>query len=161
MTHLDSHMGTLFRTPELRGVFRKVAADYGLPMLLERQGEGSGLSGQPEPSALVDRVVALEPGVPIAEWPAAYERLLRPLAPGVYELILHLAHDDEEMRGATSGHTDWGAAWRQADLDLVKSRRFRDFLEAQGFVLVTWKDLAKAAPPPAATAGAIPAGKPK
>jgi predicted glycoside hydrolase/deacetylase ChbG (UPF0249 family) len=161
ITHLDSHMGTLFRTPELLGVFRKVAAEYGLPMLLERQGDGSGMGGQPDPSALVDRVVSLEPGVPIGEWPAAYERLLQPLPPGVYELILHLAHGDEEMRGATSDHPDWGAAWRQADLDLVKSRRFRDFLEAQGFVLVAWKDLAKAALPPAATAGALPAGKPR
>jgi hypothetical protein len=130
-------------------------------MLLERQGDGSGMGGQPDPSALVDRVVSLEPGVPIGEWPAAYERLLQPLPPGVYELILHLAHGDEEMRGATSDHPDWGAAWRQADLDLVKSRRFRDFLEAQGFVLVAWKDLAKAALPPAATAGALPAGKPR
>jgi len=153
ITHLDSHMGTLFRTPGLLGVFRKVASDYDLPMLLERQGDRSGWSGQPDPQALVDQVVALEPGVPVAEWPAAYERLLAPLPPGVYELILHLAYDDEEMRGATSDHPDWGAAWRQADLELVKSERFRGFLKAQGFVLVSWKDLARAAVP----AGPTPA----
>ena len=33
---------------------------------------------------------------------------------------------------------------RKNDFDLVKSQRFRDFLKAQGFVLVTWADLAKA-----------------
>ena len=48
------------------------------------------------------------------------------------------------MRGATYDHPNWGAAWRQYDLDLVKSAQFRDFLKAQGFVLVTWADLAKA-----------------
>ena len=48
------------------------------------------------------------------------------------------------MRGATHDHPNWGAAWRQNDLELVKSARFRDFLKAQGFVLVTWADLAKA-----------------
>jgi len=48
------------------------------------------------------------------------------------------------MRGATWDHPNWGAAWRQADFDMVKSQRFRDFLKAQGFVLVKWKDLARA-----------------
>ena len=52
-----------------------------------------------------------------------------------------LAYDDEEMRGATSDHPDWGASWRQNDLDLVRSSRFRDFLREQRFVLVGWKDL--------------------
>ena len=93
------------------------------------------------------RVVSLDaPGAPVSEWEAAYEKLLAPLAPGVYELILHLAYDDEEMRGATWDHPNWGAAWRQADFDLVKSQRFRDFLKAQNFTLVKWKDLAKALP---------------
>ena len=35
-------------------------------------------------------------------------------------------------------------AWRQRDLDMVKSAEFRQFLKEQGFVLVTWKELAKA-----------------
>jgi hypothetical protein len=33
-----------------------------------------------------------------------------------------------------------GAAWRQADLDLVRSDGFRRFLKDQGFVLITWQD---------------------
>jgi len=41
------------------------------------------------------------------------------------------------MRGATHDDRDWGAAWRHYDLVLVKSAPFRDFLKAQGFVLVT------------------------
>ena len=69
--------------------------------------------------------------------------MLTPLPPGVYQLIVHLAYDDEEMRGATFDHPNWGAAWRQNDFDLVKSQRFRDFLRQQKFVLAGWKDLAK------------------
>lgn len=63
--------------------------------------------------------------------------------PGVYQVIAHLAYDDEEMRGATYDHPDWGAAWRQHDLDMVKSAEFRQFLKEQGLILVTWKELAK------------------
>jgi hypothetical protein len=148
ISHLDSHMATLFRTPELFAVYRRLGADYGLPTLIERLGERGGeasaFSVGPQPEGLVDRVVSINPGVTAAGWPAAYEKMLAPLPPGVYQLIVHLAYDDEEMRGATHDHPNWGAAWRQYDLDLVKSVQFRDFLKAQGFVLVTWADLAKA-----------------
>jgi predicted glycoside hydrolase/deacetylase ChbG (UPF0249 family) len=148
VSHLDSHMATLFRTPELFGVYRKVGADYGLPVLIERVGvrggEASAWAVGPQPDALVDRVVSIGPGVKAADWQGAYEKLLAPLPPGVYQLIVHLAFDDTEMRGATDDHPDWGAAWRQSDYELVKSQVFRDFLKAQGFVLVTWRDLAKA-----------------
>jgi hypothetical protein len=71
---------------------------------------------------------------------------LQSLGPGVYELIVHLAFDDDEMRGATADHPDWGAAWRQHDFDMVKSSEFRQFLKDQGFVLVGWKDLSRALP---------------
>ncbi len=148
ISHLDSHMATLFRTPELFAVYRRLGADYGVPTLLERLGERGGAESAwavgPQADALVDRVVSINPGVTAAGWAEAYEKLLAPLPPGVYQLIVHLAYDDEEMRGATHDHPDWGAAWRQNDLELVKSPRFREFLKAQGFVLVTWSDLAKA-----------------
>ena len=141
ISHLDSHMATLYGTPELFAIYRRLGAEYGLPTLIQRVGKGRG---GPQAGALVDRVISLNPGVSAAGWHAAYEKLLAPLPPGVYQLIVHLAYDDEEMRGATDGEPDWGAAWRQSDLDLVKSAGFRDFLEAQGFALVTWRDLAQA-----------------
>jgi predicted glycoside hydrolase/deacetylase ChbG (UPF0249 family) len=152
LTHLDSHMGTLFRSEPLLSVYLKLGPAYGLPLLLERAGADRSAAASTSPwalgaqrDALVDRVVSLDaPGAPASEWPDAYEKLLAPLAPGVYELIVHLAYDDEEMRGATWDHPNWGAAWRQADFDLVRSKRFRDFLKAQNFTLVKWKDLARA-----------------
>ncbi len=64
----------------------------------------------------------------------------------MHHLVVHLARDDKEMEGATENHPDWGAAWRQQDFDMVKSPEFRQFLHEQGFVLVSWKDLARALP---------------
>jgi predicted glycoside hydrolase/deacetylase ChbG (UPF0249 family) len=146
LSHLDSHMATLFRSPALQKVYFRLGSAYGLPLLSERSGgDRSPWAGEGQADALVDRVISLDaPGAPAAEWPAAYEKLLTPLPPGVYELIVHLAYDDDEMRGATWDHPNWGAAWRQADFDLVKSQRFRDFLKKQNFTLVKWKDLARA-----------------
>jgi predicted glycoside hydrolase/deacetylase ChbG (UPF0249 family) len=148
VTHLDSHMAALFESRELLDVYRRLGKELDLPILLEREGErggsasawGQGASGE----ALLDRVVSLAPGVPPGEWLAAYRRLLAPLPPGVYQVIVHLAYDDEEMRGAAGEHVDWGAAWRQSDFDLVRSPAFAAFLEREGFVRVSWRDLDRA-----------------
>jgi predicted glycoside hydrolase/deacetylase ChbG (UPF0249 family) len=148
ISHLDSHMAALFQTAGLLDVYRRLGAEYDLPVLLERRGERGGersaWAAATAGEALVDQVVSIAPGVPAEEWQAAYEKLLAPLPPGVYQLIVHLGYDDEEMRGATADHPDWGAAWRQSDFALVKSEGFRDFLRSQGFVPINWKDLASA-----------------
>jgi predicted glycoside hydrolase/deacetylase ChbG (UPF0249 family) len=148
VTHLDMHMVGMVSSGDLFGVYRKLRDEYKLPILLET----SGTHGPPAGSSVnaeeitVQRVVIMEPGVaPESKaWLDWYKKLLAPLKPGVYQLTVHLAYDDEEMRGATWDHPDWGAAWRQRDLDMVKSAEFRQFLKEQGFVLVTWKELAKA-----------------
>jgi chitin disaccharide deacetylase len=145
ITHLDTHMAALMATPELFGVYRKLGEEFHVPILFERTGTHSP-QGIPVPAdALVERVVTMEPGVAPnnKDWLDWYKKQLTPLPPGVYQLIVHLAYDNEEMQGATWDHPDWGAAWRQRDLEMVKSAEFRQFLKEQGFVLVTWKELAK------------------
>jgi hypothetical protein len=145
LSHLDTHMGALLGTPELIEVYRKLGRDYRLPIPLKRARSTEQLGLLPSES-LVDGVFQISPGVPAQQWFPMYKAMLQPLGPGVYELIVHLAYDDDEMRGATSNHPDWGAAWRQHDLDMVKSQEFRQFLKDQGFILVGWKDLARALP---------------
>lgn len=148
LTHLDTHMAALVQSPELFKVYLKMGHEFGLPILLERSGT-HGLPPGMEMATdeiLVQSVVSMEPGVAGKDWLDWYKKALTPLQPGVYELIVHLAYDDDEMRGATYNHPDWGAAWRQQDFDLVKSAEFRQFLKEQGFVLVSWRELAKALP---------------
>ena len=120
-----------------------------LPILAARSGAGHTIPSFGKMSSddiLIDQVFEMSPGVDAKDWLAWYEKQLAPLGPGVYQVILHLAYDDEEMRGATFNHPDWGAAWRQQDLDMVKSPEFQKFLKDQGFILVGWKDIAKALP---------------
>ena len=143
LTHLDTHMGALLTTPDLIRVYRKIAQEYRLPIPLKRAKNVDENTLLPSES-LVDEVVQISPGVPPDQWLKTYENMLQPLAPGVYELIVHLGFDDDEMRGATWNHPDWGAAWRQHDFDMVRSPEFRQFLKNQGFVLVGWKDLVRA-----------------
>jgi predicted glycoside hydrolase/deacetylase ChbG (UPF0249 family) len=147
VTHLDTHMSALFETADLYTMYRQMGYRYGLPILEALEGS-HGPSGTTPPAeeVLVQKVIAIDPGIAAKDWTDWYEKQLAPLPPGAYEVILHLAYDDDEMRGATFDHPDWGAAWRQQDLDMVKSAAFQKFLKDQGFVLVGWKDLAKALP---------------
>src|SRR5438552_4405077 len=102
LSHLDSHMAALFRTAPLFALYRRLGAAYGLPQLLERAGARGGdaaaFATGAQADALLDRVVSINPGVPASGWEAAYEKMLAPLPPGAYELIVHLAYDDEEMQ---------------------------------------------------------------
>jgi hypothetical protein len=147
ITHLDTHMAALFGTTELYQVYLKMGHSYGLPILEEWEGVHGPLGIKPAPEEmLVQKVISIDPGVPAEKWTAWYEDQLKPLGPGVYQIIVHLAFDDDEMQGIAKDHPDWGAAWRQHDFDMVKSAEFHQFLKDQGFTLVGWKDLAKALP---------------
>ena len=145
LTHLDTHMGALFGSTDLYKLYQKMGHAYSLPILEARSGSHTpeGVS-PPAEEVLVEKVIEIDPGIDAQDWASWYRKQLEPLGPGVYQVIVHLAYDDEEMRGATWDHPDWGAAWRQRDLEMVQSAEFRQFLQKQGFVLVTWKELAKA-----------------
>jgi predicted glycoside hydrolase/deacetylase ChbG (UPF0249 family) len=147
LTHLDSHMGALFGTLDLYKTYQKMGHSYGLPILQAWTGSHApdGVS-PPAEEVLVEKVIEIDPGIAAQDWAAWYRKQLEALTPGVYQVIVHLAYDDEEMRGTTYDHPDWGAAWRQHDFDMVKSAEFRQFLKDQGFVLVGWKELSKALP---------------
>jgi|HubBroStandDraft_6_1064221.scaffolds.fasta_scaffold169957_1 predicted glycoside hydrolase/deacetylase ChbG (UPF0249 family) len=147
ITHLDTHMAALFGTTDLYKIYLKMGHSYGLPILEEWEGVHGPLGVKPPvEEMLVQKVISIDPGVPAEKWAAWYEDQLKTLGPGVYQIIVHLAFDDDEMRGITKDHPDWGAAWRQHDFDMVKSAEFHQFLKDQGFTLVGWKDLAKALP---------------
>jgi chitin disaccharide deacetylase len=147
LTHLDSHMGALFGSPQLFNVYQSMGHIYDLPILEARSGSHSPVGTEaPAEEVLVEKLIEIEPGIDAGDWAQWYRKQLEPLSPGVYEVIVHLAYDDEEMRGATHDHPDWGSAWRQHDFDMVKSSEFQKFLKDQGFILVGWKDLAKALP---------------
>ena len=151
ITHFDAHMNALYQTGPLLEVHRRLARENGVPMRWNRAMPLPAGGVMPAEEVLLDGEIAVGPGVDPNKWREEYEKLLAPLPPGVYEMVVHLAYADEEMWGATADHPDWGASWRRYDLDMVRSPEFRRFLKDQGFVLVTWKDLAKA----------LPAGNPK
>lgn len=142
-THLDSHMGSLFSTPELFSVFVKVAHDYHLPFLAVRVTDERSklLSLLSDKDIILDSLVMASPAVHSAEWKDFYLSAVKNLKPGLTEMIVHLGHDDAELQAVTFDHPDYGSAWRQRDYDFVTSPEFKKALEENHVILIKWKDL--------------------
>ena len=145
-THLDSHMGSLFTTPELIAVYVKVARAYHLPFLALRGDPRTA----PQPplstnDVLLDAVVIAGPEVPRDQWKAFYLKSIADLKPGLTELIVHLGHDDSELQAVTVNHEPYGSAWRQRDYDVMTSPEFKKALQDNHVILVTWRELQKVA----------------
>jgi len=142
-THADSHMGILFTTSELFAIYMKVARDYRIPFMAQR--------GDPRLSAVdaaVDTIIQAYPAITAEKWKQFYLDAIRNLKPGVSEMIVHLGHDDAELKAVMVNHEPWGAAWRQRDYDVVMSPEFKKALKDNNIILVKWKDLYRAAQMP-------------
>ena len=138
-THVDSHMGALFTTPALIATYVKVARAYHLPYLAVKGDPRSA----PSDMAL-EAVIVAGPDVPRDHWLQFYTDAVAHLKPGVSEIIVHLAHDDSEMRAVTVNHEPYGAAWRQRDYNVVTSAEFKKALEDNHVTLIKWRDIQKA-----------------
>ncbi len=159
ITHLDHHMRVMMVTPALFQAYWKMGQEYSLPIVLpNQQVELKGVVTQ-KPGVLkfggidvdmanlpIDRELEIMPGLAKQDWLSAYEKTLDALPPGVYLLSVHLGYNDDELQAMTWDHPNWGAEWRQNDLDVVSSPEFEKFLKDKGFILVSWKDLAKSMP---------------
>jgi predicted glycoside hydrolase/deacetylase ChbG (UPF0249 family) len=145
-THLDSHMGTLYQNKELFEVFLRVARSQKLPVRVAKTWftRADFLSSVLSPDDVyIDRTLDITPAVAPQDWAKFYSDALAKLEPGVTEVVIHLAYDDAEMRGATSDHPAWGAAWRQRDFQFFTSDAFRKVLQENNIKLITWRELGK------------------
>jgi predicted glycoside hydrolase/deacetylase ChbG (UPF0249 family) len=144
-THLDSHMGTLYQNAKLFAALLRVAREQRIPARISKNHAAVPfIAEQLKPSDIViDQVVSITDDIPAERWVEYYTDALKKLEPGVTEFVVHIAYDDEEMRGATWDHPDWGAAWRQRDYDFFTSDRFRQLVQENNIRLITWRELGK------------------
>jgi predicted glycoside hydrolase/deacetylase ChbG (UPF0249 family) len=145
-THLDSHMGTLYQNIALFELFLRVARDYKLPVRIAKEwfSRTDFLPSSLSPDdVFIDRILDINQTVAPTDWAKFYSDAIKNLQPGVTEVVIHLAYDDAEMRGATFDHPDWGAAWRQRDFEFFTSDKFRQLLKENQIKLITWRDIGK------------------
>jgi chitin disaccharide deacetylase len=145
-THLDSHMGTLYQSEALFKMFLRVARENHLPVRMskDRFAQAPFLASAVGPDDVVlDRILEIGPEVKPDQWAAFYAEAVKNLQPGVTEVVVHLAYDDEEMRAMTRDHPAWGSAWRQRDLDFFTGDAFKRLLAEHNVKLITWREVGK------------------
>jgi predicted glycoside hydrolase/deacetylase ChbG (UPF0249 family) len=144
-THLDTHMGSIGAKPELFQIYLKLGKEYHLPVFIPR----NWIQSMPEEfraslakeHVLVDRFYMMNQ-VPLGgSWDKAYESMVEQMEPGLNLMIVHVAYDNAEMQAVTINHADFGATWRQKDLDFVTGNAFREMLKEHHVRLVTWKEI--------------------
>lgn len=145
-THLDPHMNGLFGSLDFFKTYLKIGKEYKIPVLVPtNQLHDTEIRKEAEkyPVQVVAHI-QLHPGIPANRWQNAYDSALKNMKPGLNELVLHLAFNDEEMKAVTIGKTHWwDAAWRQRDYDYITSQRFKDALKKNNIQLVTWRQIQK------------------
>jgi len=148
-THVDSHMGALFTTPDLFATYVKVARSYTLPFLAFIGAPSPAGQSVLQPGDIFPDTVIVADDVPKERWNQFYLDAVKNLKPGLSEILFHLGYDDAELRAVTVNHEPYGSAWRQRDHDLVSSPEWKQALKDNKIVLVTWRDIQKAMYPAA------------
>lgn len=150
-THLDSHMGTCFQ-PQFIGRYVKVGIEKQIPILifaghLQHIGEEVG-AFRPLLNAMAQKV--WDAGLPVIDDlvtrptnASDYEgrkreliELLGAMKPGVTEIIVHCTAPTEVFR-----HISGSGPTREAELKLMLDPDIRAFIQDQGIVLTTWREL--------------------
>src|ERR1051326_5205593 len=144
VTHLDSHMGTLFERDDYLKVLIKLGREYSLPVMLSKRGFAAVSNVDLETltsskDILLDMIYTAFPGDFEKGMENYYTNVLKSLQPGVSIIIFHVGYDDSELKAATIDHPAWGAAWRQADFNFFTSDNCKKLLREQNIHLITWR----------------------
>ncbi|MFP4500057.1 MAG: polysaccharide deacetylase family protein [Candidatus Hydrogenedentota bacterium] len=153
VSHMDSHMGTLFATPGYFMRFMNVAIEKQIPMLIAgghlteaRKGEGEVMDML---KPLVTKV--WNAGLPVLDdidtrsysWKttdkvAEFKQLVRDLKPGVTWFNVHPTMPTDEARQITNNRELlWGDYFALTDPELMQ------VIEDEGVILTSWKELMK------------------
>jgi predicted glycoside hydrolase/deacetylase ChbG (UPF0249 family) len=165
-THLDSHMGTLFASPAFLERYIRVGLAYKIPVMLPGGHNTLILEQTRLAPASVNAIrqaarMLWNAGFPVLDdlhnfsygWnlPAGveptranwakykteqYMATLRHIRPGITMVIMHCTDATEIFHYISdSGPT------REGDLDAMMNPDLRKFIEDQGFILTTWREL--------------------
>ena len=151
ITHLDSHMGTLFYSPAFLERYVNIGVEKQIPIMIMGNLEVEN-ELQRALVPIVQRAAqrAWDGGLPVLdhlmtstadtndpeEMTETLIENLRNLKPGITQIILHATRPGENFR-AISG----SGPKREAELEMVLSDRVREVIEEEGIILTTYREL--------------------
>ena len=142
-THIDSHEGALFFDQSLFKTYLDIGEENKLPVFVPSDVAVHFDKKFPKPKnvVIIENFYMASPDLKFTEWENYYLNILNNLKPGISELIVHLGYDDKEMQEITIEHPNFGSKWRNLDMEIVSSEKFRKALVDNNIKLVTWKEI--------------------
>jgi len=147
-THIDSHMYSVGARPDFFKIYKELGKTYNLPVLLNTElMKFAGLNVKlytNENDFFIENVylgkfIDFEKG----ELKNYYGCVLDNLNSGLNLLFVHIAFDDDEMKGITENHPNFGSKWRQIDFDYFTSKECKLKLKNNNIELFTWNEIKK------------------
>ena len=151
-THLDSHMGTLFATPEFLAEYIKLGASEGIPIMFPggHNHYANQLYGERAAEARETGKMIWAQGLPVLDdlhntsygWSREdkieqYVAAIRGLKPGVTMMIMHCSEPTDTFARITdSGPSRFG------DLEAMLAPEIAQALAEEGIIMTTWRELA-------------------
>jgi len=148
-THIDSHMYSIGAHQEFMKIYRELGKKYGLSTLINKQMmEMVGLN----PELNIEKTDFVIDKTYVGEFKYFgkdlldnyYSTILENLEYGMNLILIHPAFDDDEMKGITLNHPNFGSKWRQIDYDYFTSEKARLIIKENNIELVTWRNIASA-----------------
>ena len=145
-THFDSHMYSVATKPEFFQLYKDLGAEYGLPVPVYREMlETVGLDIETnidKTDIVIDKLhLGKYEDFEKGKLKEYYESVFDNLSTGLNLLILHPALDDNEMKGITVNHPNFGSEWRQIDFDYFTSQEAKLKFKENNIELITWNDI--------------------
>ncbi len=151
ITHLDSHMGTLFSSRDFIELYVRIGIEEQIPVLwpgghlhyIREENAAATLMAPAIAKRLwdaglpvVDDIHADSYGWSKEEKTDRYIEVLENMKPGILEIVNHCAWPTDEMaRFTTSTDT------RHGDTLAMLDPRLRQYIEDEGIILTTWREL--------------------
>lgn len=151
-SHLDTHMGTLYGSPEYVKVFLKVAEAYQIPANAIELNDPEVVdkfrkAGYPITGEVIqmmgdyrlpklDNFTSVPAGKTYEEKRANFFALVKSLNPGLTEIIFHPAELTDNLKSITG-------SWQQRvwESELFADPAVRRFFEDEGIILTDWKEV--------------------
>jgi len=154
ITHLDTHMGTLYAKPEYTEVYVNLGIEKQIPVMIMGghlqfiAGDEPDAVKQLEVTNLAEKV--WQAGLPVLDdlhnrtygWRTYDQKKfklmedLRTMKPGLTMVIVHCAKPNEEWPLFTGS-----SETRLNDLRLMTDPEFKRFVEEEKFILTTWREM--------------------
>jgi chitin disaccharide deacetylase len=144
-THFDGHMAAPISSPEFLQILLKLGREYKVPVHVGRQF--SQLFGfdfgkyMTEDDIDVDRTIMATGADYKKGMENFYVEQLKSLQPGLTVLLLHAAYDNDEMQAVTVQYIDYGATWRQHDVNFFTSDKCKKLLADEKIKVITWREI--------------------